>query len=179
MSFFSRHKQLLLVVALVTFTVAAGVALLQGSSQQTTGPSKITSSQTPGVSSQEQALLEGLSKELTAKYFSYSRPDDPAYLASFKPYVSDRFYQVTTDEIKRYSGRLRNITAVTATPGVVTFDSITQNQAEVSVNVKQAYASGEKFDDTAYILWKRVDGRWVASYILTEKSPQNLAKYGE
>lgn len=130
-----------------------------------------TSSPTSTPMSEEDRALKEQSAELAARFSTYAMPNDPAYYASFRPYVTDFLFGKIVNNNEKYGRTGSNVSGVKSESLETQIQSVSDNHAETLVRVESLETqSGKTYEQEIKIVWIRVGTRWVANDLVPTKS---------
>ncbi len=159
-----NKKRLALVIVIVILLGAGLLAIYL--TRPSTGRPIASPVASPSVDpfSADQGPLKQLSSEFAGKFFTYTKPSDPSYLASIKPYMTDGFFKQTAQLNARYA----NIPG--GVPGSRSETTSTEvknvSKTEATVRAKLTTAAGQKkYSQVIEIHWVKNNDRWSADYV--------------
>jgi hypothetical protein len=162
-----RRKLVLAAIVLILVVIGGGVILLNRGAQPA-GQAVVTPSPTASVDllGADRPLVERLSKELAAKYRTFTKVDQ-AYADTLRPYVTPEYlsnYQSTF----RYADRAPFFQPVRSTAINVELKDATADTVTALVELESTKLSGGgPFKQIIRIDWRKTNGRWTATDVET------------
>lgn len=165
------NKRLLILLLIVFATITLGIAMvINKAPQKPVSGISVIPSPTATPDNEDKKLLQVLSKELAAKYFTYARPDSDEYLASIKPYVTKDFYSIVADDNKRYGDRLTDIAAIKSMASDVSVDIQGSQNAVTTTHLNTAELNSERaYNQVLELHWVKRNGKWSADRIVGDQ----------
>lgn len=157
------NKRRLITVVAVLLGIAALVGFLLFSRSQKQPESQIATSSPPATIDPFQAdrgVIERLSKEFGARFLTYSRPDDPTYLASIRPYMTEQFFTENTRLTAKDRITLEHSTPISSRERGAEVTDISSDHATSEVTLSSAEPSGEPYTQVILLQWINENGLW-------------------
>jgi hypothetical protein len=166
------RKRLILVAIIAVAIIGLAVSLARKPNSVSPEPTA-TPSSTPALSSEDQAQLEDYSRQFAIKYFNYTRPDDPTYLQSFKPFVTPDLYTrlVASNEKAR---QFPTIPALSGEVASVSVSADAADNAQVTLIVRLT-TSGNQREEEVTLTWHKIEKRWAITELETSSTSPSPA----
>ncbi len=175
MGLIRRHRTVFIGLAVVLILSMAVLLAASRTGREAT----VLASPTPTASldpfNEQREQVSRLSRELGGKYFTYQRPDDPAYLESLKPYLEPGLYAETVRLNLKY-GRLPGATSLRSTVDDVSVTDVSENEA-TSFTVLTSTEEERRFQQNLEVHWQKQGPTWVADRVIikdSDKEPVGL-----
>lgn len=119
----------------------------------------VTPSATADPFQKDRELISQFSKEFAAKFFTYTRPDNPEYFASIKPYMTARFYADNQRLTVEDKNALKFVTPITSEVEKVDVTEITNDRAAAEVKLKST-EDGKSYTQVVLLRWIKEGNLW-------------------
>lgn len=154
------------VVIILVVVVAVGLAAATLLSRQPAEPLQPTVSPTPTADpyAQDRAILGELSKDFGAKFFTYQKPNDPAYFDSIRPYMTPEFFTENKRITDRETYAISRATPIRSTVQRTEVTEIDGRSADVTIHILTE-ESGDIRDQTVMLSWVKQGQQWKVNTV--------------
>lgn len=159
-----------ILVALVIL-IALGLALIAVLGRDEPTTPAVTPSATPTADpyAQDRAVLAELSKDFAAKFFTYQRPNDPAYFDSIRPYMTSEFFSENKRVTDREAYALSRAKPIRSTAESSEVTEIGRDNAQATVTITTE-EGGRTREQTLELLWVKRGERWSVNGVRVEST---------
>lgn len=161
-----KRKKIIILAVIVALAAGLALATLLNRPAE---PIYVSPSASPTSDSfsRDRTLLQGLSEEFGAKFFTYQKPNDPAYFDSIRPYMTPEFFAENKRLTDRETVALDRSTPIKSTVTSAEVTEIDGRTARVRV-VLTTEASNRQRNQTIVLNWMRQDDRWAVTSVQIE-----------
>ncbi len=159
-----------ILVALVIL-IALGLALVAALGRDEPTAPTVTPSATPTADpyAQDRAVLAELSKDFAVKFFTYQKPNAPAYFDSIRPYMTAEFFSENKRVTDRETYALSRANPIRSTAESSAVTEIGRDNAQATVTITTE-EGGRTREQTLELLWVKRGERWSVNGIRVEST---------
>lgn len=154
----TRRKTIVILAAVVVLGIVLVALALASTGRPAAEPSPRATA-TPAVSAETQQEVEGYARAFVERYYNYRRPDDPAYLESFKPYVAPELYQQLVAG-NRKASKFPNVPALSSSIQAVRVNIVDSNTLAVTATIEATQSNRAPQKQGVIMTWKQSEQHW-------------------
>ena len=158
-------------VIALSVLVAAGLLLLVMPGRNEQSQRLVPASTASPTVHPDRARLELHSGDLASKFTTYDRPNDPNYYGSVRPYVTDRFFEITVAMNERYAAIGGDVPVVRSTARSVEVTSLEDSIASARITVETVEPqTGQRYEQVLIVQWVKENNEWRADNVIIDRS---------